>query len=192
MAGLALLDLPGHDDDDARLTEFYSDSGNRLRVFFGAYCLALAGIGLLGLGSVLASRAEKVGASVTLARFMLVTAAAAGVLLIASGAAQSPTYAGSISAFDEPESQLTRATIPHIGYSLLLFSLLCASGFIAAVSLAVRSTAMLPGWVAWSGFAAAALLLFSFIFMPIVALPAWTIAVSVALWRARPLASESS
>jgi len=102
-----------------------------------------------------------------------------------------PTYALSIDAFDEPESELTRATIPHIGYSLLLFSMLAAAAFIGAASSAMRATAMLPRWLAWLGFAAAALLLFSIIFMPMVALPIWAAAVAVALWRA-PVLTQAS
>ncbi len=190
LLGAALLDLPGHDDDDARLTQFYSEQGNRLRILFGAYCLAAAGIGLLGLASVLSVRAEQSYAPLVLSRFILVVGLAAGVLLIAAGAAQSPTYAGSISLFDEPESPLTRATIPHIGYSFLLFSLLCAAALCAAVAAAIRSTRMLPSWLAWLGFVASALLLLSIFFMPIVAILVWALAVSVALWRVNPVVRQ--
>lgn len=187
VTGAALLDLPGHDDDDSRLNAFYGDSANRLRVVLGSYALALAGMSFLGLGAVLSVRAERSGAPAVVARLMLLACAVSVVLLVASGAAQVPTYALSIDAFDEPESALTRATIPHIGYSLLIFSTLAAAVFIAATSAAARATAMLPGWVAWVGFIAGGLLLFGIFFMPIVALPVWVLAVGVSLWRSSPV-----
>ncbi|MEX0781416.1 MAG: hypothetical protein WD557_02120 [Dehalococcoidia bacterium] len=184
IAGLAFLDLPGHDDGEARLNEFYGDSGNRVRVLLGAFSWALAGIALLGLGAVLTSRAERGGASAVLTRLMLMACAVSAVLLMGAGAAQVPTYALSIDAFDEPESELTRATIPHIGYSLLLFSMLGAAAFIASVAAAIRGTAMLPAWTGWLGFSAAGLLVLSIIFMPMFALPVWAVAMGVVLLRA--------
>ena len=187
VAGLALLDLPGHDDGEERLNEFYSESGNRMRIILGAYTWALAGCGLIGLGATLTSRAERSGADLA-SKVMLLSCGAAAVMLIAAGAAQVPTYALSISAFDEPESTLTRATIPHIGYSLLLFSMLAAAGFIAAVGAAIRAARMLPVWTAWLSFVAAFLLLFSIIFMPMVLFPAWALVMAAVLWRAAPLA----
>ncbi len=78
---------------------------------------------------------------------------------------------------------MTRATTPQIGYSLLLFSTLAAAAFIGATAVAVRATTMLPGWVAWSGFAAAGLLLFCVLFSPSIALPLWVLAAGIALWR---------
>lgn len=188
VAGPALLDLPGHDDDDERLAAFYGDSGNRLRVVLGAYSLAFAGMSFLGLGAALAVRAERRGAPMVISRIMLLACAVAVALLVGAGAAQVPSYALSIDAFDEPESQLTRATIPHIGYSLLLFSTLAAAAFIGVTAVAVRATAMLPEWVAWSGFVAAGLLLFSVLFMPMIALPVWVLAVGISLWRSSSVA----
>lgn len=32
VAGVLILDLPGHDDGDERLNAFYADSGNRLQI----------------------------------------------------------------------------------------------------------------------------------------------------------------
>ena len=184
VAGAGLLDLPGHDDGDERLNAFYADSGNRFRVVFGAYSLALSGLALLGLGAALSGRAERAGAGLVLTRVMLSACAVSVVLLMASGAAQVPTYALSIDAFDEPQSELTRATIPHIGWSLLVFSMLAAAAFIAATAAAIRATAMLPAWLAWMGFVVAALLVFSVFFMPLISLLVWTIAAGLALWRA--------
>ena len=187
VVGAGLLDLPGHDDGDERLNAFYGDGGNRFRVILGAYLLALSGVSLLGLGAVLSARAERGGAPLVLPRLMLLGCAASAVLLMGAGAAQVPTYALSIDAFGEPESVLTRATIPHIGYSLLLFSMLATAAFIGTTGAAIRATKMLPGWVAWTSFGAATLLLFSLIFMPMAALPIWAVVIGVALWRSTPV-----
>jgi hypothetical protein len=187
LAGLALLDLPGHDDNELLLNEFYGQTNSRLRVIFGSYSLAFAGLAFLGLGAALCTRAERSGAPATLTKLTLLSCAVAAVLLIGAAAAQVPTYAGSIDAFDEPTSELTRATIPHIGYSLLLFSLLASAAFVATVSTAVRLTGMLPRWTSWVGYICAGLLLLSILFMPMVALPIWALAIGAALWRAPKL-----
>ena len=191
VAGLALLDLPGHDDGEERLNQFYAESGNRVRIILGAYAWAVSGCGVIGLGACLALRAERAGAHAA-SRVIVLACGASAVLLMAAGAAQAPTYALSISAFDEPESELTRATIPHIGYSLLLFSMLSAAVFISAVGAAVRESGMLPLWTGWVSFVAAFLLLFSIIFMPMVLFPVWALVMAVVLWRAAPLGPAGS
>jgi len=181
LVGLALLDLPGHDDGDARLNAFYGEQGNRLRIALGAYSWAVAGLALLGTGAALGVRAEERGGSPGTVRVMTLGCGACAVLLIAAAAAQAPTYALSIDAFDEPQSELTRATIPHIGWSLLLFSMLGGAVFAGATGVAIRQTRMLPAGIGWMSFAAAALLPLSVMFMPIFLLPAWTVATGVGL-----------
>jgi hypothetical protein len=41
----------------------------------------------------------------------------------------------------------------------------------------------LPRWLVWTGFGCAVILLFSVVFVPMIALPIWVVAVSVALLR---------
>lgn len=183
LAGFVAFDLPGHDDGDDRVTAFYADGGNRARVMLGAACFGVAGLSFLGFAACLAAVTTSRDRDGHLASLILAGATAFMVLLFAAAAAQVPTYALSIDAFDEPESQLTRATIPHIGWSLMLFAFLAAGLVCACASQAILRSGTLPRWLAYTGFATAALMVVAIFFMPIFALPLWTLAAAVALWR---------
>jgi hypothetical protein len=44
-------------------------------------------------------------------------------------------------------------------------------------------TGVLPRWLAWLGFICGVVLLFGVIFLPMIALPVWLIAMSIVLYR---------
>jgi hypothetical protein len=54
---------------------------------------------------------------------------------------------------------------------------------IAALSFAARESATLPRWHTWVSALCAVALVFSVFFMPLFALPVWSAATVVALWR---------
>lgn len=107
-------------------------------------------------------------------------------LIVAAAAAHLPTYVASIEAFDEPQSELTRAMVPHLAYGFLLFGLLAAGLSIACLCRIGRQDRRIPGWLAYTGYATAVLLLFGILFMPMIALPLWALAAGVTLLL-RPL-----
>ena len=75
--------------------------------------------------------------------------------------------------------------VPELGYPLLLIGgMFAAIAMIDATSVLIMRTGVLPRWIGWFGFVAAAVLLFGFLFVPIVALVLWVFLVSVALLRA--------
>jgi hypothetical protein len=184
VAALFVLDIPGHDDSEEIVNAFYADSGNRARVVIAAYLLAIAGLSFLWFLAHLRGRLSAAeGEPATLSAVSFAGGVVFVAMLFAGAAAQSPTYAFSVDLFDEPQSQLARATIPHQGYSALIFGLLAAALTVASASLAIMRTEVYPLWLAWLGFAVAVLLLFGLLFLPILALLVWVLAVSVVLLR---------
>jgi hypothetical protein len=169
-ACLFVLDLPGHDDGDQRVNDFYADGSGRLRVAVGAYLAIASGLAFLGF-VWLASRRQP-GDSATAAT---VIALGAAVFFAAAGTSQGPTYALSVGAFDEPLAPLTRFDV-HQAYGHLL-----AAYAFAGVSLLVLCRAMgsWPRVVTWSGYAAGLLSLAAILFLPLVALPLWATATGI-------------
>jgi hypothetical protein len=153
-------------------------------VVIAAYLFAAAGVAFLWFAAHLRARLRAAeGEPGTLSAVMFASSAVFVTMLFLAGALQSPTYALSIDAFGEPQSALSRAVIPHLGFSALIYGMVAAAFAIATASLAMLRTAVFPRWLAWLGFAAAALLPLSILFMPMVALPVWVVAVSVVLAR---------
>jgi len=191
VAAAFVLDIPGHDDSEEIVNAFYADSGNRARVLIAAYLLAAAGLSFLWFLAHLRGKLSAAeGEPATLSAVTFASGVVFVAMLFAGAAAQSPTYAFSVDLFDEPQSELTRATIPHQGYSMLIFGLLAVALTVASTSLAIIRTRVYPPWLAWLGFAVAVLLLFGLLFLPMLALIVWVLAVSVVLLRsdnARPV-----
>ena len=184
IAGILVLDAPGHDDSDASLNAFYSQSSNRLRVVIAGYLWAGAGLAFLWFLGHLRSRLSAAeGDHLELSAVMFGSGVVFVGMLFAAAAAQDPTYAFSIDAFDEPQTQLSRAVIPHIGYGMLLYGMLAAGLTTSTASVAILQTGVLPAWMAWVGFLASLALLFSLLFIPMFALTIWVLAMSIVLLR---------
>jgi hypothetical protein len=191
-----MLDIAGHDDLDAALNSFYEDSANRARVIAGAYVLAGAGLSFLWLSYHIRNRMRAAeGDSNGLADLGFAGAVVFVTLLFAFGAMQGPTYAASIDFYDEPETRLTRI-VPHQGYGMLAYGFLASAVWVATTSAIIRSSGVLPLWLSRAGFVVAVLMLPSILFVPIflsaAALAAWVLAISVALFRDRSAAKEST
>ncbi len=189
VTGMAMFDLPGHDDLDQALNSFYADAGNRTRVIVGAYLLGGAGLLFLWFAYYLRGRlqiAEREAGGLSGLGFA--SAVVFVMLLFSVGATQGPTYAASINFYDEPQAELSRI-IPHQAYGALAYGFLAAALCVATTSLTIRATGVFPRWLAWVGFVAAVLLLPGLLFVPIfmsaIALLAWVLAVSFALFRER-------
>ena len=67
---------------------------------------------------------------------------------------------------------------------MLIFGLLAVALTVASTSLAIIRTRVYPLWLASLGFAVAVLLLFWLLFLPMLALIVWVLAVSVVLLAA--------
>lgn len=185
---LFLLDIPDADASDEDIADYLGDGGRHARNIIGFYLCTLASLAFLWFLAGLRSRLhEAEGMPGTLSAL----AFGAGLLftgLFLVSAVSMVAVAGGIEFGDVPEDvngDFVRM-LPQFGFGLLLvgggFS---AIGLILATSVVVLDTGVLPSWVAWLGFLAALALVFAFIFIPIVALLVWVLAVSIALLMGR-------
>ena len=186
--GVGLLgDHPDPDAPEQEITDYLGDSGNHTRNIIGAYLWVLAGVGFLWfltqLRSVLRS-AE--GGSGTLSNLGFGAGLIFTALLMTSGATIA-AVAGAVEFRDAPDIDPGFVRVlPQMGYAMLLLG----GGFSAIVLVLTTSvislqTAVFPQWLAWLGVVAAIVLLFAIIFLPMVALLVWVLAVSIVLLMRR-------
>jgi hypothetical protein len=183
---VAFLDTPDSDAPVSEWTEYFEDSGNRTQSLVGTYLMALAGLAFLWFLVWLCGRLREAEAP---SGFLTRVAFAAGVLfvamLLASGIAMG-TVAASIEFGDAPvaDGEFARQ-FENLGFGLLLLAGMFAAGvFMAAASLAALRTTTLPRWLAIAGIVGGLLLIpFGVIFLPMVLLLLWVIAVAIVLMR---------
>jgi hypothetical protein len=182
---LAVNDLPNGDDSAAKITSFYNDSGDRAKVIIGSYLMVLGGVFFLWFLASLRVRllaAEGVPGRLTSIAF---GGGVVFVALVMASAAAFMTVAADITFGDEKFVSVDAARLlPELGYPLLAIgAMFAAIAMIDAASILIVRTRVLPAWIGWFGFVAAILLLFSFMFLPMVALLLWVLFVSVAMLR---------
>jgi hypothetical protein len=175
---------------DREILEYYADSGHRTREVIAFFCIAGAALALL----VFATAVRSIVARAEQERGMLAALAWAGgiasaALLLAGNALSRAT---AFAAMDD-EFQLdpnTRRLFEDAGLLLLASGAIAAILLVVAVSLAALRHGLLPRWLAWAGFPAAALFPLAIGFVGFLALWAWLLAVGAALAfrRSRPTA----
>jgi hypothetical protein len=188
IVGLVLLtDIPSADASDQEITDYLTDSDVHIRNIIGLYLWAFAGAAFLWflahLRGVLREAEGQPGTLSTLAF-------GAGVLFVAAlfvSAVAIGSIAGAIEfgSATEPAPDFVRM-LPQMGFGILLIG----GGFAAIVmlisaSLVILQTGVLPQWLAWLGFVAAFALLFAAVFLPMIALPIWVLAVSIVMLMQR-------
>lgn len=191
--GIMLPDLPGDTETDgAAIAGFYADGGSRVTVIIGMYLLMLAGIAYLGfVANLYRGLRQAEGDSGVLATLAL----AAGVLFVAmlysAGGAWAAVPAGiEFGSAAQPTGDIA-LWFTQLGFvDLLIHGLFAAIVVIVATSILALRTAVLPRWLAWTGFVCAFLLVFGVVYMPMIALPIWAIATSVAMLRRPVLRTE--
>lgn len=174
---------------DAEIREFYQASADRTRVIVGLYILVLSVacfVPLLSALYVRAGAAEASDGSHSMAALIFGTAF---VALAIAGAAALASVAGAIELGGEPadlpDTGVARF-MGHLGYALLLIGGgIAAAGMMFAFSWVGLKHRWLPTWAVWLGFGAAVLMLLAIIFIPVIALPIWMLAVSFLLLRGR-------
>jgi hypothetical protein len=177
-----------HPDPDAtaeEITEYLADSDKHTMNIVGYYLWAIAGVCLLWFLSHLRSiLRDAEGGRGTLANLGF----AAGIVFIAClavGGAPIAAVAAAIEFRDVAPADIDPGFIrilPQMGYGIILVG----GGFAALVLVLTTSiislqTSVLPQWLTWLGFAVAVILLFAVIFLPMIALLIWVLAVSVTL-----------
>jgi hypothetical protein len=166
---------------DREILDHYADSGNRTKeaiAFFFIAAAALAFVLFAGALRSLITRSEQEAA--LLAAVAWAGGTACAVLLLAGNAVSRAT---AFAAMDD-EFRLdpnTRRLFEDAGLLLLASGMIAAILLVGAVSLAALRHGLLPRWLAWAGFPAAALLPLAVAFVGFLVLALWVLAVSAAL-----------
>jgi hypothetical protein len=187
VGSVALGDVVGAlGDRDAVFVDHYASGARRAADIAGGSALIVSGLALVVLGAAV--------------RRMFAEALAAGVAaqaLTASGAivavggglfAATPLSMSFGDLFDD-SGQFAgghAAVLPQAATVVVLMAAYpLAALAAAALAIAARAANALPAWHFWVSIACAAAMPVAMLYVPIVALPAWSAATSVALWRSR-------
>jgi hypothetical protein len=175
---------------DREIVEYYGDSGHRTKEVVAFFLIAAAALALIvfatALRSIIARAEQETG---MLAALAWAGGIASGALLLAGNALSRAT---AFAAMDD-EFQLepnTRRLFEDAGLLLLASGAIAAILLVVAVSLAALRHGLLPRWLAWAGFPAAALLPLAVGFVGFLAFWAWLLVVGagLAFRRSRPTA----
>lgn len=176
-------DLPGGDEDsDATVTEYYEDSGNRSMIITVAYLLGISALALVvfaRLGPYSLMRESTDSLVRNLAALGMAGAVMAGVAILAGGVALAAVSAG-VTFQDEPVDPGVARFMGHLGYgSILLWGGLTGAFTVASFALGGLRSGAITSWLCWVGLAAAVVLLFGVLFIPMAALPLWVLVASI-------------
>jgi hypothetical protein len=186
-------DSPDNNDTDAEVLAFYAKHSHRLGIIIGAFILAFCGLFFLWFASGLRQRLRAAeGPGGRLANVAL----GGGVLFVAMlwvGAATLAAIPAEQSFGGGPPLKVADLArfLPSAGFgTILVFGAFGAIALIDAASIVIMRTGILPKWLAWLGFVAAIVLLFGVVFLPMIALPIWLLAASVALFQLPSVEAE--
>jgi len=185
-----LGDLFGAFADSAESFAVYFDSSTeRLRHGVGAYVLAGSGLAFLAF-TVRATAGVLDDQGLATAIAMTRAAAAVFASLVGLAAAALSTVSLSVGfgqITGDPGIRQSQDLLPQLGYVVLVVPGALSAGLtIWLVASVCARTAALPKWVVTAGYVVAAMQLLSFYSLPLVLLPAWVLAASVALREPRP------
>lgn len=189
--GIGLANTPSSDAPAEEWAAFFTDAGNRTQIIGTAFAIVFAALGFLwfwwGQASVLrrheSGQDTARGFGQELPSLMLSLAVGATVLIMAAGLAIGAT-AGAISFGEAPPLSVsggeTAMLIEQVGFGLFLIgAMLLTSALVALWSAAAWQARLQPRWLSYLGFLTAALLVFAFIALPVLALLVWMLTASI-------------
>jgi len=182
-----VLDVPKGDASAHEIASYLTASGNHTRNIVGAYLWVLGGLAFLGFVAGLRSvlrRAE--GDPGTLSNLVF----GAGVVFTAVWSVSAAAIASVAYAVEFSDARLSNPDLVTVLPSLGGLLLLLGGGFagillLAATSILIFRTAVLPRWLAWFGIVVAISLVFDVFYVNILPLVAWVLGTSIALLRRR-------
>jgi hypothetical protein len=166
---------------DAEIREHYADGGNRTKEAVAFFLISAGALAFLtfatALRSVIARAEQESGmlAALAWAGGLVCT----GLLLAGNAVSRSPAFAAMSDDFRLDVD--TRRLVEDAGLLLLASGAIAAILLVVAVSLAALRHGLLPRWLAWAGFPAAALLPLAVSFLGFLVLALWVLAVGAAL-----------
>ena len=188
LVGAAFVgDVPKGDASAQEIASYLTDSGNHTRNIIGAYLWVLGGLAFLGFVAGLRSvlrRAE--GDPGTLSNLVF----GAGVVFTAVWSVSAATIASVAYAVEFSDARVSNPDLVTVLPSLGGLLLLLGGGFagillLAATSILIFRTGVLPRWLAWLGIIVAVSLVFDVAYMNILPLVGWVLVASIAMLRRR-------
>lgn len=155
----------------AEIAAYYGDHGDRVRQIAGFYTLAVAVLFFVWFASVLCRTLD--------APLVLAAGTLTGALLLGADglwAATAITVQHEEGFVLDPSTHLI---VEDAGFALFLAAMLAAMGFVATASVAILRTRRLPSTLGVVGFLVAASLAAAWYYLPLFALLAWVLAVSL-------------
>jgi hypothetical protein len=172
---------------DREILDYYGDSGHRTKEAIAFFVIAAAALAFLLFASALRNLVALQGE--TLASIAWGGAIGYAVLTLAGNAVSRAT---AFAAMDTDVFELepnTRRLLEDAGLLLLVSGALAAILLVVATSVTAVRQRILPPWLGWVGFVAAALLPLAIGFIGFLVLFVWVLATSVALVMRRPRAA---
>lgn len=182
VVGLLLVsDQPAGGDSDQEITNFYASDGNQVRLIVGAYLMVLSGLAFLSLITFgIEDRVTNGGEIGRRVRPLLLSSAALAAACFAIGSIALATI-GAVVAFDDAVVDPgTARFMQGLGFgTVLIAGALSAAFTIAVASVEALLHGSLPRWLSWLGIVCAVVLCFGVIFLPMIALPIWSLAFGI-------------
>lgn len=163
------------------ISEHYADDGARTREAVAFFLIAAAALAFLVFVCAVYSLVRRAEEGRTLLGPLALGggAACAALLLAGNAVSRATAFAAMDDAFQlDPDH---RRLFEDAGLLLLASAMIAAIPFVCALSVAGLRHALLPRWLAWAGFPAAALLPLAVSFVGFLVFALWVIAVSAAL-----------
>ena len=161
---------PEADASDAKILDYYTDSGNQTRQLITAILLTAAVVSLLVFIAGMRGLLVEVGAPTPLPDVAFAGGIAAAILALAGwavGIAVPATFTFSDTFELDPDTARVVLTTGNIW--LVTTAGAVGSALVGAVSLASRRTGLLPTWLTWTGLVVAPLMVVT---LPLFGLPA--------------------
>ncbi len=176
-----MADSPALDDPGSEWTAYFEDSGNRARHIVSTILFVLASFGFLAFFWALCARlGSSEEGQLRFSNLALASGAVFTVAIATTGALGGAVPGGhefNDAPLPSPEIMIQIENIA--GAIIVLVGGYAASMFVGASSIAVLRGGALPAWIGWLGVVIAIVLLFSFLFIPLVLFLLWVLIVSV-------------
>ena len=161
------------------ISEHYADDGALTREAVAFFLIAAAALAFLVFVCAVYSLVRRAEGGRTLLGPLALGTACAALLLAGNAVSRATAFAATDDAFQlDPDH---RRLFEDAGLLLLASAMIAAIPFVCALSVAALRHALVPRWLAWAGFPAAALLPLAVAFVGFLVFALWVIAVSAAL-----------